>query len=351
MSTQRRSQIVLALLLSVSTVFSYQAIHDGPDVEKLPPGQNILWTDPGDVSSLDFRFGVGGAEGQPQPPFRFVSEDLSGTAAKINVIDAKDLAWNVKFGPEARASAFCSRLLWACGYFAEREYYLDRGRIDGVHDLKRAKPRVSSDGSFEHARFQFRPESPKYLDGHSWAWTQNPFVGTRELQGLKILALLVSNWDTKDSRDFARLNGSRVMDSNLAIFEDNRSGAPRYLYADVDWGASLGMWGDKLTWSKWDCKGFAQDTPIFLKGVEDDGMLKWGFRGKHRKDITDVTVKDVQWLLQYLGKITDEQLRSGLEASGATTSETNCYAKALRNRIEQLQRAAADSSRETSSQP
>ena len=343
MSKQRRSQIILALLLCVSTVFSYQVIHDNPDAEKLPPGENILWRDPGDVSSLDFRFGGGGPDGQPQPPFRFVSEDLSGTVSKLNVIDARDSSWNVKFGPEGRASAFCSRLLWACGYFAEHEYFLDQGRIDGVRGLKRAKSQVSDDGSFKNARFQLRADSPKYLNGHSWTWSQNPFSGTRELQGLKILALLVSNWDTKDARDSVRSKGVRVMDSNLGIFEDNSSGQRRYLYADVDWGATLGRWGDKLSWSKWDCKGFAEETPLFVKGVEN-GVLEWGFRGKHRKDMTEgIRVDDVQWLLQYLGKITDEQIRNGLEASGASSNETACFTEALRKRIEQLQSAVGKS--------
>ena len=351
MNKQRRSAVILALLLSVSTVFSRQASQDKPDAEKLPPGENVLWTDPGDVASLDFRYGVGGPEGQPQPPFRFVSEDLSGTIPKINVIDARDSAWNVKFSREGHASVFCSRLLWACGYFAEREYFLEHGRIDGVHGLKRAKSRVSDDGSFEKARFQRRSESPKFLTGYSWAWTQNPFSGTRELQGLKILMLLVSNWDTKDARDSARLKGVRVMDSNLGIFEDNSSGQRRYLYADIDWGASLGMWGDKLTWSKWDCRGFAEQTPIFAKGVEN-GMVEWGFRGKHRKDMTEgITVEDVRWLLQYLGKITDEQIRNGLEASGASAREMKCYGEALRKRIEQLQTAAGASLVESRSQP
>lgn len=53
-----------------------------------------------------------------------------------------------------------------------------------------------------NGRFQLRSDSPKYLPGKGWTWLDNPFVGTRELQGLKILVLLVSNWDTKDARDF-----------------------------------------------------------------------------------------------------------------------------------------------------
>ncbi len=333
---------VLASVLSVTAALSLQVIDKETDPGGLPPGDNILWTDPGDVSSLDFQSGAGGEESQPQPPFRFVSEDVSGSIPKVDVIDDRGVAWNVKWGPEARASVFCTRLLWACGYFSDREYFLAQGRIEGVHGLKRARSRVSDDGSFKKARFQLRADSPKFLDKYSWTWTNNPFTGTRELQGLKIIVLLVSNWDTKDARDFVKTDNGKVMDSNLAIFEDNSSGQRRYLYADIDWGAALGRWGHTLSWSKWDCRGFAEQTRNFVKGVED-GKLKWGFSGKHRKDIADgISVSDVQWILQYLGKISDEQIRSGLAASGAKPDETNCYTRALRQRVEQLQQAARE---------
>jgi hypothetical protein len=145
-----------------------------------------------------------------------------------------------------------------------------------------------------NARFQLRTDSPKYLDDYVWTWTDNPFMGTRELQGLKILVLLVSNWDTKDAR-----NGGSA-GSNLGIFEENNSGERRYLYADVDWGASLGKWGHPIIRRKWDCKEFAEQTTNFVKGV-DNGWLEWGFQGYHRKDVAEgISVYDVQWLLQYL---------------------------------------------------
>jgi hypothetical protein len=71
--------------------------------------------------------------------------------------------------------------------------------------------------------------------------------------------------------------------------------------------------------------------------------LQWGFKGKNRKDVTsDITVQDVQWLLQYLGQVTDAQIRTGLVASGATPEKVDCYASALRQRIEQLQRVSAE---------
>ena len=102
----------------------------------------------------------------------------------------------------------------------------------------------------------------------------------------------------------------------------------------------MGKWGGTFTWTKWDCKGFADQTPEFLK-VTESGSLQWGFEGKHRKDLTgDITIADVQWLLQYLGKITDAQLRSGLKASGATAKETECYTQTLRQRINTLEQAA-----------
>ena len=96
----------LAILLSVTAAFSLQVIHEEADVGELPHGENILWTDPGDVASLDFQSGVGGPEGQPQPPFRFAQEDMSGSIPKVNVIDNRGVAWNVKWGPEARASVY-----------------------------------------------------------------------------------------------------------------------------------------------------------------------------------------------------------------------------------------------------
>lgn len=306
------------------------------------PEEHVLWTDPGDPSTLDLRYGIGGKERQPQPPFRFLNEDTSGTIAKVNVMDANGRTWNVKWGHEARASAFCTRLIWACGYVTEPEYLVENGQIDGARKLQRAASHLSGKGAFTNGRFQLRSDSPKYLEGKTWSWAKNPFVGTHEFQGLKILMLLVSNWDSKDSRDAKNHMRSNT---NLAIFEDSSGGKKRFLYADDDWGASMGKWGGTFTWTKWDCKGFADQTKDFVKR-EADGSLDWGFNGKHHDDLTgDISAADIQWLLKYLGRITDEQLRAGLSASGATPEETECYAGALRQRIDALESLAGVSAR------
>jgi hypothetical protein len=261
----------------------------------------------------------------------------------VNVTDAAGREWNVKWGEEVTPSVFCTRLAWACGYFTQYEYFVARGRIEGAHGLHRADSKILSDGSFVGARFQLRNDSPRYMNREGWSWTKNPFAGTPELRGLKILMLLVSNWDAKDSRDrVVGPNGKVKMDSNLSVFSDDRNGEPRFLFANDDWGASLGKWGGFLHRTKWDCDGFTEQTSDFVK-LLNDGSLKWGYGGKHRKDvIADIQTADVQWLLQYLGRITDEQIRLGLISSGATPSETACFSKGLRQRIEMLQEVAGE---------
>jgi len=308
---------ILVIIVLISAAFAYGRGHD----PKADSGvQKLLWVEPEDPSTFDFQYGVGGSQRQPQPPFRFLNEDLSRTTSKINVTDGRSVAWNVKWGSEARTSAFCTRLARACGYFAEPEYFVPSGQIEGVHRLSRAKKYVSKDGSFQNGRFQLRTDNPKYLHDEHWSLEDNPFVGTPQNQGMKILMILLSNWDTRKS--------------NFAIFEENAGGVQRRLYVQADWGASLGRWGNPFTRSKYVCKDFVEQTPSFVKGVDRD-TVRWGFG-----DWDDIRVSDVQWLLKYLGKLTDAQLRITLASSGASAEDTECYTQALRNRIEQLQQVA-----------
>jgi hypothetical protein len=319
----------LVIVLLVATVFSQQTSNKKQKPTQSTPPEQILWIDPGDVPSLDLRYGVGGRDSQPQPPFYFIEEDMSGTTPKINVRDDRGVIWNLKWGAEASASIFCTRLAWACGYVTEPEYFVALGQIEGVHGLTRAKSHVSRDGSFTAARFQLRSGRLKYLKDRRWKWADNPFLNSQELQGLKLLTLLVSNMDAKNV--------------NLGVFADGDAANERYLYAVTDWGGSLGKWGNPITRSIGDCKGFAAQTPQLVKGVKD-GRLRWTFSGKHRTELTaDILVTDVQWLLQYLGRVTDEQIRDGLSASGESPEDTECYATALRQRIVQLQNAVGES--------
>lgn len=308
------------------------------ELKNLPPGENVLWSDPGNVASLDFVYGAGGRRGTPNPPFQFVEEDMGGTNPKVKVRDGKGRSWSVKFGEEVKPSVMATRLAWACGYKVETEYLVEHGRIEGVHHLKRAASAIRSDGSFTEARFQLRADSPKYLPSNNWAWTSNPFLGTPQLNGLKILAMLMSNWDTKDARDRDTAANSATADSNLGIFQASGSSRPKYLYMITDWGASFGRWGSSPGLrDKFDCRAYSGQTPRFVLGA-NHGIVRWGYSGKHSPDITgNIRTSDVEWLLQYLGRITDEQLRRGLAASGATPEQMECFVPSIRDRIRQLQ--------------
>ncbi len=297
----------------------------------------VLWRDPGAVEKLDFAGGPGGRSHAPEGPFTFVKEELGGTSPKIRVTDVKGVTWIAKWGPEVHAEVFASRLAWAAGYFVAPSYYVPSGKIIGVKGLTRAKGRVDRDGNFKEARFKLK--EPKRLKGHDWAFINNPFRGTKELNGLKIMLMLTSNWDSKDARNVDQAG------SNTAIWQGRVNGRRELHYAFTDWGASMGKWGPVLgnvvIANQWDCTGYTAQSADFITGVKN-GVIQWGYKGHQGKDVTTgITVNDVRWLLQYIGRISDQQLHAGLQAAGATPEEVECFTTAVRNRIEQLRRVAA----------
>jgi hypothetical protein len=153
-----------------------------------------IWHEADREHANDLRYGPGGAEYVPAPPFEFVEELTSGSHPCVAVRDARQRLWRVKWGYEAKPEAFCVRFAFACGYFAEITHYLPSGRIDGVTEVTRARDMIGEDGSFADARFELEDRSVRMLfDEHSWAWHDNPFVGTRQLDGLKIVVMLLSN--------------------------------------------------------------------------------------------------------------------------------------------------------------
>lgn len=299
------------------------------DVPEIAHGQTVIWHDPGAVEQLDFRYGIGGVDHAPAPPFSFIKEDTSGTSPKVHVKDANGREWAIKFGQEAKPDTFATRLVWAAGYWVEPNYFIANGKISGAHHLTRARDYVDDRGRFRDGRFQLRSEDPKYLENINWNWDQNPFVETPQLNGLKIMMMLVSNWDDKDYRDAA------TRGANTAIYQQG----DRYIFFIDDWGASFGNWGKLLSRSKWNCHDYYDESHDFVKGL---GMgIEWGYTGQHSELMKQgVRPSDVKWLMQYLGRITDEQIRTGLLSSGASEEEAHNCLEGLRMRIGQLRTVA-----------
>jgi hypothetical protein len=326
--------VLVALRLSWHAAGIYLIRRAGP--RPLVATRHAIWRDPGNVAGLDLQHGPGGPDLEPVAPFTFIEEHFSGSQPCVSVQDARERRWRVKWGGEVRAENFAVRFVWACGYFAETTYFFDSGTIEGARNLQRASSCIADDCSFKEARFELEePGARTFFEEHSWAWNDNPFVGSPQLNGLKILAMLLSDWDTKDRRDVAR-------GSNTAIFEHRLSRFRREArYLITDWGGSMGRWGGNVvTRGRWDPEGFEAQTPQFVTGVSD-GFVQFGYTGQRTADVAlGITPADVHWLMRYLGAITETQLRDALDASGASAEERDRFARAMLNRIEQLRNVA-----------
>jgi hypothetical protein len=293
--------------------------------------RDVLWRDPGEVERLDLSGGPGGRDGAPKPSFRFVTEHGGGTNPCVEVEDANGRRWRVKWGDEVQSETFATRFVWAAGYVAESNYLVPEGVVVGCEELGRASSCIDEEGRFANARFELdEPAVRKLFDEHGWSWDENPFVGTRELAGLKILVMLLSNWDNKDVRDVAR-------GSNTAIFEHvAEDGAIEAHYLIIDWGATMGKWGIPGLRGKWDPAAFAGQSSQLVTGVTN-GTVSWGYVGQRTDDaIQGITVDDVRWLLGTVGRITDAQIGDALDAAGATPDERETFTRALGERISLL---------------
>jgi hypothetical protein len=325
----------LAILLAVSaSALADQAPRLYSEVPAIRHGKAVLWHDPGAVETKDLQDCGGGRSGAPRPSFTFVKEDEAGTNAKLHVRDSAGRNWAVKFGPEASPDTFATGLACVLGYYVEPTYYIADGIILSAHDLKRTKHFIGPNGQFHGGRFQLRTKHPEFLKDVDWSWSQNPFVGTHALNGLKILMMLTSNWDSKDIRD------ATDRGSNTAVYRMGR----RYIFFVDDWGAAMGAWGNLATRSKWNAGDYGEQTKEFVRGIKD-GEIEWGYHGAHTADMTrGIQVSDVRWLLRYLGRVSDRQVAAGLRASGASDKEVSMYIASIRLRIQQLQRVATSAS-------
>lgn len=302
--------VTAALPLAVAVIFPMLLAAAAP----------ILWRTPEPVDVAP-----------PKAPFTFLREDPSGTQPKLFVRDANRATWNVKFGFEVYNESFCWRIVQACGYFAEPSFFVAEGKIERYPGLKRPSDSISPDGRFKAGRFQRRDPAVKFLKDRNWRWDRPPFAGTKELDGLKILIMLFSNWDNKDAR--VGKGGP-----NTAEFQ---RGTER-IAAFTDWGSGMGKWGSAAgSNSNWNCADFTAQTPHFVTG-NDRKQLFFGWEGAINEGFkTGIPPAHAGWLLTHLGRVTDDQLRRWLHLAGGSDGDAECFTKAIRARIEQLRTVSA----------
>ena len=232
------------------------------------------------VERRDLTSGPGGPAQAPVAPFRFIEEHSSGSQPTVSVHDANGRRWRVKWGPKSSPRPSPSASRGRAATSPRSPTCVASGNDRRRRSAERARRRaLDQDGRFVDARFELDdPDVEKLFEEHSWSWIDNPFVGTPELAGLKIILMLISNWDNKDQRDVAR-------GSNTAIYVTRVSRWKREAqYLIVDWGGSMGKWGGTIvTRGRWDAAGFAAQTPQFVTGVAG-GFVQFGYTGQRTAD-------------------------------------------------------------------
>ena len=305
---------VLSLLLVLPTNVSL-AVADKKDKE-IPKGTPVLWRRPVDIRSRDLRLGPGGA--RMKPDFRrvtFVEEQKGGYSKKYKVRDASGREWVAKIGKEAQAETAAVRLLWALGYMTEINYLSPTSEIVGK-------------GIFHNVRFEARPENVKRLD--EWKWTDNPFVGTQELRGLKVLMALINNWDIKDSNN------------QILLVRGENGNELRYIISDL--GATFGKSGStpiiwRFTRSRNKPNDYAKAE--FVDTVVDNHVHF--HYGSKRKDLfSDITVEDATWIGGLLSQLSTQQLRDAFRAANYSPAQLNLLVNEVRERTNELLRVGTD---------
>ena len=338
----------LALSLSTFSVFPGASAADATRSQTAPTGRQIqldcqsqnpqpvayshiykgavLWQPPVDIECRDLFYGVGGRKGAPDPsmPFTYLSRKKSGTQKKIVVQDIHGDKWTVKFGPEARPETAATRIVWAVGYHVDQDYFVPRARIVGQKNIDARDVRFERHGD-------------GYKEIGNWSWEDNPFLGTREFEGLKVLMALLKNWDlTTRNNDIVR--------------RKKESGPQIYYVADL--GATLGRTGTilngmplfgnmpvNLSFAPNKAKGnpdaFADER--FIREVSGGRVYFNVRRSLSRSRINSVSVECARWMGALLGRLSDKQLTDAFCASGYSPDETALYVSVLRVRIIELQ--------------
>ena len=172
---------------------------DKPKAEITREGPAELWRHPADIAVRNLYYGPGGKAHEPAGTFTFKKEDMGGTNPKFDVVGEDGVKWKVKLGDEARPETVASRLVWAVGYFADEDYFVPALRVKDMPRLRRGRKLVTPDGIAHDVRLKrTSPESKKIA---TWEWLQDPFTGTRELNGLRVLMAVINNWDLKDENN------------------------------------------------------------------------------------------------------------------------------------------------------
>jgi len=297
---------LLALILALPFAAAAQDKKDKKDKKEIT-GTPVFWHEPTDLESRNLLLGAGGEEMKPDiSKITFIEQKQGGYSTKYRVRDAKGNEWVAKLGKEAQPDTAANRLLWALGYETEIAYLYPHLTIEGK-------------GEFDNVRLEARPANVKRIG--PWSWANNPFANTPEFRGLKILMVMINNWDMKDENN-----------QILATRGDTTGeGELRYIISDL--GGSFGKTGGVISRSRNKPSDYEKAT--FIEKVNGD-VINFKYGGKNKKLFDNLTVADARWLSDRLKRLSDEQIKDAFRAANYSPELVDVLAGAFKERINAL---------------
>jgi hypothetical protein len=259
---------------------------------------------------------------------------MNGTNPKFDVVDEAGVRWKVKLGPEARPETVASRLAWSVGYFANEDYFMPVLHVQKMQRLRRGRNLVSADGTALNVRLKRHLKDEKKIG--EWSWAKNPFTGTQEWYGLRVLMAVMNNWDLKDT-------------NNSVYLTHDEPPEERYVVSDL--GASFGTTG--LNWmlkgnptaycnSKWIktvSSGFIDfnvPSPPAMNYYIDFPELALRLRllwlGRH------IPVANARWMGDLLARLSPDQIRDAFRAGGYSPTDVEQLSRVVERRIAELKK-------------
>ena len=190
-----------------------------------------------------------------------------------------------------------------------------------------------ADGIVHGVRLE-RSVSGQQSDG-SWSWFKNPHLGTKQLDGLRVLMAMTNNWDLKKS--------------NNGIYSHPGS-EPYYEVSDL--GATFGRTGNTFTRSKSNLRDYSRSPfvqkvtpesvdfhlssrPFFLTVFDVPNYVK---RTKMQSVAKNIPRTHARWIGQTLGQLSARQIRDCFRAAGYSPDEVEGYTLVVQQRIADLNR-------------
>jgi hypothetical protein len=275
--------------------------------EPTPAQLAQLWLQP--ERGRDLFHGVGGKRLAPDPAATYTVIEIKrgGFSRGYTVTGPGDREWSAKFPPEAGTEVVASRIHWGIGYHQPPIYLLRDWTAVGATSPNPQLP----------ARFREKDPALHGLDaGDSWSYYENPFVGTRQMNGLLVLQAMLGNSDLKDAQ-------------NVIYSLDREFEGARRWYVARDLGQTFGRTG-VIDAPRGDIEVF-EETP-FILGVED-GKVRFDYRGRHKALFENIRPADVRWLCERLDALTDAQWDDAFRAGGIDSRAAERFVRRMKQKI------------------